>query len=291
METTKSSADLMAANTMMGAVTLRVADLDGMTAYYRDSVTLNVLAQDSASAILGRGSTPLVILERAPELKHAGPKDAGLFHTAILFETEADLAAAVFSVASNHPNSFTGSADHLVSKAFYFDDPEGNGIELYWDRDRTQWSWTHGRVEMASLFLDPNEFLREHLNEQVTAQASLRPATVGHVHLSVGDVGTAREFYVNRLGFETTSEFGPQALFVSAGGYHHHLAMNTWKSAGAGQRQQTLGLGLVRIEVPTTDDLGALGERLHHYGVTTRDDGKILGFDDPWNNRIDVSVA
>lgn len=291
METTKTSTDLMAADTRMGAVTLRVADLDGMTAYYRDSVTLNVLAEDGATAILGRGSTPLVILEHAAELKHAGPKDAGLFHTAILFDTEADLAAAVSSVAANHPNSFTGSADHLVSKAFYFDDPEGNGVELYWDRDRTQWSWTHGRVEMASLFLDPNDFLREHLDENIAAQAFLRPATVGHVHLSVGDVGTAREFYVNRLGFETTSEFGPQALFVSAGGYHHHLAMNTWKSAGAGRRQQTLGLGLVRIEVPTADDLGSLGERLRHYGVTTRDDGKVLGFGDPWNNRIDVRVA
>ncbi len=285
-----ATGELLAADTAMGAVTLRVADLDAMTAYYRDAVTLTVLAQESGRSILGRGRTPIVILEHAPELKHAGPHEAGLFHTAILFETEADLAAAVYSVASRHPRTFTGSADHLVSKAFYFDDPEGNGIELYWDRDRSQWSWTHGRVEMASLQLDPSAFLRDYVTDEAVAQTSSRPATVGHVHLSVGDVPSARTFYVDQLGFETTSEFGSQALFVSAGHYHHHLAMNTWHSAGAGRRRYTLGLGLVRIEVPSTDDFGALEERLVHHGVSIHDDGRILGFEDPWLNRIEVTA-
>lgn len=288
--------DLLAADTAMGAVTLRVADLDGMTAYYRDAVTLTLLAAEPAvddapaRSILGRGAVPVVILEHAPELRHAGPREAGLFHTAILFETEPDLAAAVYGVASRHPNTFTGSADHLVSKAFYFTDPEGNGIELYWDRARTEWSWTHGRVEMATLALDPNAFLQQNLSEQALGDTANRPAVVGHVHLSVGDVPSARRFYVDQLGFETTTEFGPQALFVSAGGYHHHMAMNTWQSAGAGRRQQALGLGLVRIEVPTADDLGALDERLKHFGVRSADDGRQLSFDDPWANRIQVTA-
>jgi catechol 2,3-dioxygenase len=282
--------DLLDGDTTMGAVTLRVADLDNMTAYYRDAVTLTLLAQQSNRSVLGRGQTPIVILEHAPELKHASPGQAGLFHTAILFETEADLAAAVQSVASRSAHTFTGSADHLVSKAFYFDDPEGNGIELYWDRDRTQWSWTHGRVQMATLQLDPNAFLREHLIEDAAVRSADRPATVGHVHLSVGDVASARKFYVDQLGFETTCEFGSQALFVSAGKYHHHLAMNTWNSVGAGRRRLALGLGLVRIEVPSADDLGALDQRLAHHGVPTRDDGHLLGFDDPWLNRIEVTA-
>ena len=113
-------------------------------------------------------------------------------------------------------------------------------------------------------------------------------ASVGHVHLSVGDVATAREFYVNRLGFETTAQVGSSALFVSAGGYHHHMAMNSWNSAGAGKRRLALGLGLVRIEVPTDDDLHSLGDRLRHYGLDGRNDGRVLGFDDPWLNRIEV---
>ena len=261
--------DLLAPGTTMGAVTLRVADLDAMTAFYRDAVTLTVLGatphdgaarasgatvldgpagrDGAARTVLGRGSTPVVVLEHAPELRNAAPREAGLFHTAILFETEADLATAVWSVASRRPGSFTGSADHLVSKAFYFTDPEGNGIELYWDRDRTQWSWTHGQIDMATLALDPSRFVQEHLDERAVAAAASRPAGVGHVHLSVGDVDSAHRFYVEQLGFEATTRFGPQALFVSAGGYHHHMAMNTWNSAGAGRRQLALGLGLVRI--------------------------------------------
>ncbi|BDZ52149.1 glyoxalase [Frondihabitans sucicola] len=285
-----NAADLLAADTSMGAVTLRVADLEAMTAYYRDAVTLTLLAQEPERTILGRGAVPIVILEHAPELKHAGPREAGLFHTAILFETEADLATAVYGVAARYPQSFTGSADHLVSKAFYFTDPEGNGIELYWDRSRTEWSWTHGQIDMATLALDPNAFLQENLSEAALAGANGRPASVGHVHLSVGDVPSARRFYVEQLGFETTTMFGTQALFVSAGGYHHHMAMNTWNSAGAGRRQLALGLGLVRIEVPTPDDLGALEERLTHHRIATRDDGRIASFDDPWSNRIEVSV-
>lgn len=284
------TADLLAADTTMGSVTLRVADLDAMTAYYRDSVTLTVQGQSAERTVLGRAGQPIVVLEHAPELKHAGPREAGLFHTAILFETEADLAAAVYTVATRHPGTFTGSADHLVSKAFYFTDPEGNGIELYWDRARTEWSWAHGRVEMASLMLDPNTFLGEHLDEEAVRAAHDRPAGVGHVHLSVGDVATARRFYVDQLGFETTAEFGRQALFVSAGRYHHHMAMNTWNSAGAGPRRLALGLGLVRIELPTADDLGALGERLTHHHIDTSDDGRTVRFDDPWLNRIEVSV-
>jgi catechol 2,3-dioxygenase len=276
-------------------VTLRVGDLDAMIRYYRDGVTLQLLSHDGPVAVLGRGTTPIVILEHAPELRHASPRDAGLFHTAILFDTREALATAVYSIATKHPGTFTGSSDHLVSEAFYFNDPEGNGVELYFDRDRSQWSWTHGQIEMSTLFLDPNEFLREHLTETAAAAAAgglgLGDAVVGHVHLSVGDIPSAREFYVDRLGFETTTTYGSQALFVSAGGYHHHMAMNTWNSLGAGRRRLALGLGKVEIVVPGADDLGALGERMSHYGVPTRDDGRTLAFDDPWSNLVEVRAG
>ncbi|MFF2388221.1 VOC family protein [Agromyces sp. NPDC058104] len=279
----------------MGAVTLRVADLDGMIRYYRDGVTLELLSHDGPVAVLGRGTTPVVILQHAPELKHASPRDAGLFHTAVLFDTREALATAIASVATRYPGTFTGSADHLVSEAFYFTDPEGNGVELYFDRDRSTWSWVHGTVEMATISLDPNGYLRDHLGETGTAAVAsgekLGDAVVGHVHLSVGDVASAREFYVERLGFETTAEMGDQALFVSAGGYHHHMAMNTWNSRGAGRRGLALGLGKVEIVVPTADDLGALGERMAHYRVGTRDDGRTLSFDDPWANLVEVRAA
>ncbi|PZE86316.1 VOC family protein [Curtobacterium sp. MCBD17_032] len=298
------SQDLLAADTGMGAVTLRVADLDAMTAYYRDGVRLTVLAQEGGRVVLGRpaagtaGATgggpltvPVLVLEHEPSLRNAGPGQAGLFHTAVLFDTRADLAAALYSVATTYLRSFTGSADHLVSNAFYFTDPEGNGVELYWDRDRTQWSWTHGSIDMDTVYIDPNAFLQEHLTADALEDAASRPGRVGHVHLSVGDVAAAEAFYVDTLGFETTAAMGGQALFVSAGGYHHHMAMNTWNSRGAGRRQLALGLGLVRIEVPADDDLGALTARMRDAGVQAADDGRTVAFEDPWANRIEVTTA
>ncbi len=284
-------ADRLHAATEMGAVTLRAADLDSMVRYYREGVLLEVFSHTGDRAVLGRGATPILILEHAPELKHAPRGSAGLFHTAVLYETQEDLAAAVYSVATLYPELWTGSADHLVSQAFYANDPEGNGVELYWDRDRTEWSWTHGLVEMDSLFLDPRAFVEEHLTESALVNPQSRPGKVGHVHLSVGDVETARAFYVDQLGFEKTSELGSSALFVSAGGYHHHMAMNVWNSRGAGLRAPALGLGLVRIEVPTADEIGALADRMRHYGVSSSDDGRTVSFDDPWANRIEVTAA
>ena len=276
----------------MGEVTLLVGDLDAMTAYYRDVVTLQVLAADGDTVTLGRAGRPLVVLQHEPRLRHAAPGSAGLFHTAILFETQAALAAALYSVARHAPQSFTGSADHLVSQAFYATDPEGNGIELYWDRDRSEWSWTHGQVEMATLYLDPNDFLRTHLTDAGAAgAASVAPAEIGHVHLSVGDVRTARAFYVDALGFDATLEMDGSALFVSAGGYHHHMAMNVWNSRGAGPRMPALGLGRVDLTLPDADALGALGERLRHFGVQTADDGRTVTFADPWNNALHATAS
>ncbi|WP_285363288.1 VOC family protein [Microbacterium sp. LMC-P-041] len=281
------ASDHLADGTAMGAVTLLVGDLDGMTRFYRDVVTLQVLAAEGDTVTLGRAGRPIVVLEHAPALRHAPQGSAGLFHTAILFESQAALAAAVYSVANTAPHTFAGSADHLVSQAFYFTDPEGNGVELYWDRLRTEWSWTHGKVEMGSLFLDPNAFLRQHLTEEAAAGGTAREAaSVGHVHLSVGDVTSARAFYVAALGFDETADYQGSALFVSAGGYHHHMAMNVWNSRGAGPRMPALGLGRVDLELPGADDLGELGERLRHYGIAVRDDGATLAFADPWNNAV-----
>ena len=282
----------LAEATTMGAVTLYVADLDGMTAFYRDVITLQVLSAEGDSVVLGRAGTPIVVLQHEPTLSHAAAGSAGLFHTAIVFESQAALAAALASVATRAPHTFTGSADHLVSQAFYLTDPECNGIELYWDRDRTEWSWTHGQVEMATLYLDPNAFLNEHLDENAAAGSTATDAAqIGHVHLSVGDVASARDFYVRRLGFDATASLGEQALFVSAGGYHHHMAMNVWNSRGAGPRMPALGLGQVDLILPDADALGELTERLTHFGTEVQDDGRAVSFLDPWSNTLKAAAA
>ena len=278
------TSQLLPANTAMGAVTLWVADLDSMIRYYSTGVGLDLISHEVDRAILGFRDLPIVILEHKPTMKYASPHEAGLFHTAILFPTEAALARSVHSVATKYPGNFTGSADHLVSKAFYFNDPEGNGVELYWDRDRSQWSWVHGNIEMDTILLDPNKFLAENLTEDPVDDSK----RVGHVHLSVGSVPAAEEFYVKMLGFEKTLNWGGQALFVSAGGYHHHMAMNTWRSKGAGKRQLALGLGNVEIKLENQDQLAETRDRLifHEQEVISNDE--ILQVKDPWGNQISL---
>jgi catechol 2,3-dioxygenase len=283
--------EILDAKTGLGSVTLKVADLDLITRYYADGVGMTVLSHAGDRVVLGRKGVPLLTLEHTPLLRHASETAAGLYHTAILFEEKSELASSVYSVVQRYPNSFTGSSDHLVSNALYFDDPEGNGVELYWDRPRSEWTWHGDTIEIGSTFLDPNRFLRENITESGIDAPGEGDASIGHVHLKVGDIPTAREFYVDVVGFEPTTTFGTQALFVSAGKYHHHLGLNTWHSRGASFRSPALGLGQFRIELANTDDRGALLERLSVRGIPTRDDGHLVSFDDPWNNEISAAVA
>ncbi len=285
-----TSQDLLPADLTMGTVMLKVGDMKVMTDYYQRALGLEVVAEQDGGLYLGRLQKPLVHLAPAPGLNLPGRGEAGLFHTALLFENQADLAATIATAARFEPRSFTGSADHLVSEAFYFNDPEGNGIELYWDRPRSNWSWNGTDVVMDSLALPPQRYLEQHLTEESLQRQRGSVAGVGHVHLQVGDVQSARDFYVGILGFEKTAGWHGQALFVSAGGYHHHMAMNVWNSRGAGPRKDTLGLGEVLIEVPSGDDVGALADRLRVAGLPAHHTGAELRFEDPWRNRIRVAV-
>ena len=285
-----ASQDLLPADLTMGTVMLKVGDMKLMTDYYQRALGLEVVAEQDGGLYLGRLGKPLVHLAPGPGLNLPGRGEAGLFHTALLFEDQASLAATIATAAQYEPRLFTGSADHLVSEAFYFSDPEGNGIELYWDRPRANWSWNGTDVVMDSLALPPQRYLEQHLSEEALQGQSRTAAGVGHVHLQVGDVQTARDFYVGTLGFEKTAGWHGQALFVSAGRYHHHMAMNVWNSRGAGPRKDTLGLGEVLIEVPSGDDVGALADRLKVAGVPSHHTGAELRFEDPWRNRIRVAV-
>ncbi|CAN5840122.1 VOC family protein [soil metagenome] len=296
--TATDASRILPATTNMSAVTLHAADPDRLATYYRDALGLVGVATEDASPaarrgragriVLGSGDTPLVVLDHTPDLPLARPGQAGLFHTALLFPDRSSLAATVARTARHPRSRFVGSADHLVSNAFYFTDPEGNGIELYWDRPRDTWAGPDGRLRMDTLPLDPNSFLTEHLDRADVAPDAV--ADIGHVHLKVGDLARAKEFYADVLGFEVTADL-PGALFVSAGGYHHHLGMNTWQSAGAGPRAATIGLGQVAVAVPDRDGLSSLAARLRGHRIDVRDDGQSLRFEDPWKSLIEVSVA
>lgn len=296
--------ELLPAQTRMSEVSLDVADLEAMARFYSDVLLLERLDEADGTVRLGRGGRELVALRHRPDLPKGERRTAGLFHTALLHPDAETLATVLASVAMRHPELYTGSGDHLVSQAFYLDDPEGNGVELYIDRPRSEWAWHNGQVAMDTLWLDPNAFLAEHLTdasrEYLETAPDRRPAlagtgaqVVGHVHLKVGQTARAKDFYVDALGFEVTAEL-PGALFVSAGGYHHHMAMNTWGTAGVGLRAPGLGLGRVAIEVPTIGDVLAAASRLSGRGLDVAldagPDAARLGVDDPWGNRVEVAT-
>jgi catechol 2,3-dioxygenase len=281
-----------------------VDDQEKALRFYTDVLLLEPVGQGSGSVGLGRGGRELVVLRHRPDLPKGERRSAGLFHTALLHPDAGMLATVLASVATRTPDLYTGSGDHLVSQAFYLDDPEGNGVELYVDRPRDQWTWNGDQVQMATLFLDPNAFLAEHLTDDarnlLETAPDRRPAlsgseaqVVGHVHLKVGETAKAKDFYVAALGFDVTAEL-PGALFVSAGGYHHHMAMNTWGTAGVGLRAPALGLGQVAIEVPSVDSVLDAARRLTARGLSVAlESGPLaaqLSVEDPWGNLVKVAT-
>ena len=259
---------------------LFVADLQRMTNYYHDVVGLTIIESTKETTILGHNQTAAMKLTSKPKLAYASPRSAGLFHNAILFDTRGDLAQAAGNTILHAPHHFAGTGDHLVSEAFYFNDPEGNGLELYFDRPTETWEWQNGLVKMDTLYIDPSDYINKHASEISNTGKKL-----GHVHLKVGDISDARAFYVHLLGFNITATV-PGALFISIGGYHHHLALNTWMSEGAGMRQRTLGLSEITITLDSGADINRLAIRLEDAGYPFSLTGSVLHVIDPWGNSL-----
>lgn len=219
--------------TSLGAVALTVAALDAQAAFYRDAIGLREIRRDSDTVELGApgGDTPLVRLVGRPDAPPRPLRTTGLFHLALLVPSRADLARALHRV-TGAGHRFTGASDHLVSEALYLDDPEGNGIEIYRDRPREEWTYAGGQLEMATLPLDLDGILAGAPAGD-TGDGMAAGTRIGHVHLQVAAIPAAETFYVGALGFEPTTRRYPGALFVSAGGYHHHVGLNTWAGEGA----------------------------------------------------------
>ena len=231
---------------------------------------------------LGVDGSPLVELVPGPDAPSRPPRSTGLFHLALLVPTRADLARTLRRVAgSGWPLS--GASDHLVSEALYLSDPEGNGIELYRDRPRDEWPIAGDSVEMATLPLDLESLLGEPGGE--TAAVSMPEGTIlGHVHLQVADLDAAEAFWVDALGLDVTARGYPGALFTSAGGYHHHVGLNTW--AGPGAPSPPPGArGLVRFEVvlPDDDAVDEAAQRLGRVASVDRVDGGVSATDPSGN--------
>src|SRR5947209_3362109 len=173
----------------IGAVALTVRDLDRVTAFYRDVIGLAVLERGTDKATLGAGVVPVVHLVHRPDAKSDDAREAGLYHTAFLMPTRADLARWILHAARGKV-PLTGASDHAVSEAFYLDDPEGNGIEIYSDRRAETWQWTGSDLRITTDPLDVEDILRE-VPGNATYPGAPDGLRIGHVHLRVGDVARA----------------------------------------------------------------------------------------------------
>ena len=277
----------IAPDTSVGTVRLTVTDLDRSRAFYERAIGLRPTELDDGTLALGAdGERPLIELRgdsAAPRLNRRAP---GLYHLAILVPTRLDLAFALGRLAeARFP--LDGASDHLVSEALYLSDPDGNGIEIYRDRPRAEWPRSGDQLQMSTLPLGLDDVIGE-LRAATELQANVPSGTkIGHVHLQVSDLRDAEAFYHGVLGFDVMVRGYPGALFVSAGGYHHHIGLNTWHSAGGAPAPEgSVGLRSFEIELPDERALEAVLARIDAASIssTRRPDGALVR--DPFGNGV-----
>ncbi len=262
----------------IGMVTLNVRELDTVADYYRHLLGLSVLTRDGNALRLGVGNKPLLELRGNAGFAQRDPRSAGLFHTAFLMPNRESLGAWLRHVAAERI-PVDGASDHLVSEAVYLHDPEGNGIEVYADRARSEWSTDGKSIAMSTEHLDIPALL--DLAPENSYAAAPEGLFVGHMHLQVGDVKAAEPFYSGVLGTDITAHY-PGASFYGAGGYHHQLATNIWSSRGAGPIAANR-TGLVGFELILDSDQ-------QRSEILARAQSNEKTISDPWGLAIDLSV-
>ncbi len=276
-------------DTGLGRVRLQVSDIGRSLDFYEGVLGLRARERDSSHAVLGAydDAGPLVELVARSGAKPAPPRgQLGLYHFAILLPDRASLAR--FAQHLSDINARAGAADHLVSEALYLQDPDNLGIEVYSDRPRSAWVRTGLELKMATDPLDFNDLLKSAANAK---WRGLPAGTVmGHVHLHVGDIAAASSFYSDALGFDRTVWGYPGALFMSAGGYHHHLGTNIWAGRGArpaAERDARLLEWTIRLY--DSANIAAVGESLERNGYRVGRDGVDIVARDPWGTQVRIT--
>ncbi len=277
---------LLPPETTLGPATLRVADEKHALALYEQVIGLKVMGRKNGKIALGAGEKPFLYLDvvagTAPRPRHGS---TGLYHIAILLPDRAALGSTIARIAN--AGIRLGAADHNVSEAIYLYDADGNGLEIYRDRPREDWQWKNGIVTMGNEPLDFEGILAEGGKEQ--PDEHLPAGTrIGHVHLQVADLAAAEKFYCAALGFVKTAVRNG-AVFVSAGGYHHHVGLNVWDSLNAPPAPiNSAGLEQFVIELPAAE-LARVKKNIEIAGVQTTSEGDGFIVFDPWQTKIRIT--
>jgi catechol 2,3-dioxygenase len=273
----------------LGYVHLTVSDLGRSLAFYQDMLGFELHQREGDNAFLGAGRDDLLALTERPGAIRV-PRRSGLYHFAILVPSRLALAQSLRRLIETETN-LAGGADHLVSEALYLSDPDGNGIELYRDLPRSAWKYQNGMLKMGTEALDYQGILAE-LENDPSPWTGLRPdTTLGHIHLHVAHLPEAQAFYERALGLDTMVDLPGSAAFLSAGGYHHHVGINTWNGVGAPPPPpDAVGLRYFTVQLPNEEEQARLVARLEKADVPfeTREDG--LFVQDPSQNGLVFTV-
>ncbi len=276
--------------TSLGPVHLTTGDMARSAAFYRQALGLQVHQQASDRLHLGAGGPDLIVLVEILE----APKildTTGLYHLALLLPSRLALAHSLQQIVKTQ-TSVQGFADHGVSEAVYLADPDGNGIELYYDRPRNQWPRESGKITMGTDPLEVGDLLAELAGSE-DGWEGLSPETVtGHIHLQVADLPIVEIFYRELLGFELVMRQGASASFLSAGGYHHHIACNTWAGQGAPPPPlNSIGLRQFTIRLPNQAALKKVTNRIQRAGLEIEEQPDGFFLQDPSQNGILLTSA
>ena len=267
---------------------LTVIDLPMLSAFYQKVMGLSVLDQSASGETLGVTGRPLLTLTTGSNAARAPRNAPGLFHTAFLVPSRQELGRWLAHAA--HGNvPLTGASDHLVSEAIYLDDPEGNGIEIYRDRDRSEWTYApDGTVKMATHRLDLQALYDEAPKDGWSGQDN--GTAIGHIHLQVSDIPEADTFFRDVLGLDIMATY-PGASFFATGKYHHHVAANVWNSRGQPKRRTGMsGLSDYTIRFNEPAKLQTALTKLDELSIATTRNGDTVSLVDPWGIGLKLSA-
>ena len=270
----------------LGPVHITVTDLDRSIPFYERSLGLQLHHRADGHARMGAGGEDLLVLRERPDARPAG-RHAGLYHFALLHPSREELARAAHRLATTR-TPISGASDHKISEAIYLPDPDGNGIELAADQPPERWGDLSDPTVSQPHPLDLEGLLQLTADEgpAPNADPGLR---VGHLHLHVGDIEEALRFYRDVVGFDVMTEF-PSAAFISAGGYHHHLGLNTWRGEGVPPAPaDAVGLDRWTVQLGDDEGLSRLRERVTNAGLEAEESDGGVVLRDPWGNRMLVT--
>lgn len=273
----------------VGQVNINVTNLERSITYYRDFMGFKVIEQTNDKAVLSAdGKTPLLTLEQPADVLPKEGRSTGLYHFAILLPTRVDLSAFLQHIIKATGGQMRlGASDHYVSEALYFDDPDGNGIEIAHDRPASEWKWADGIVDMATVALDGDSLVAE---TDEAWKGMPEDTLMGHIHLHVADLDKTETFYGDGLGFNVVTRL-PGALFTSTNGYHHHIGLNTWNGVGAkAPAKNSVGLNWFTLVFPDAATRGEIIEQLKQVGATVKKEQDYYVTEDPSGNVIQLRV-